>query len=242
MVRKDEKGPEHPLPATNLSFRRFLNAGSQYVLVTADLTYPPVQLRRPAGVTILTILQIIAGITDILIGILLLAVYGLALEFIGITATLGFTIFLIPLSIIIFAFGVGSFFIAYGLWTGRGWAWTASVLVAAVGLAMSILGLFLGNLTDVIPIALDAIVLIYLSRYDVRLFFGRVRYQGPYGMFPPRQPSPPDPFGGPVTSQMPQAYLQGTSNYRSPWNTCIYCGKQVMFSANFCDRCGTRLR
>src|SRR5208282_2844683 len=100
--------------------------------------YPVFQQRRPTGVAVLTILQIIIGVVDILTGILLL-VAGATLAIVGFGISAAFAFMLIPLSIVLFAFGAISFILAYGLWKGRPWGWISSIILATIGLALAVL-------------------------------------------------------------------------------------------------------
>jgi len=189
--------------------------------------YPILQPRRPTGVAVLAILQIIIGVVDILTGVLLL-VAGATLAIIGFGMSAAFAFMLIPLSIVLFAFGAISFILAYGLWMGRQWGWISSTILAAIGLALGVLSLLGGELASVATIVIEAIILIYLSTYNVRAFFGRVKYQAQY-------PPAGQPYSQPTA-------VQGMRNTFSPLNTCIACGNTISYGGNFCDRCGTRLR
>ena len=189
--------------------------------------YPVLQQRRPTGVTVLAILQILIGVVDILTGVLLL-VAGATLAIIGFAMSPAFAFMLIPLSIVLFAFGAFSFILAYGLWEGRRWGWVLAIILAVIGLALGVLSLLGGELASVATIVIEAIILIYLSTYNVRAFFGRVNYQAQY-----------PPAGKPYSQP---AAVQGTRNMYSSLNTCIVCGNTISYSGNFCDRCGTRLR
>jgi len=215
----------------------------------------PVMFRppRPPGVTILTVLQILVGFIDILIGIILLAVYAFALSFVGMGFSAAFAFFLIPLAIAYFAFGFISFVLAYGLWTGRPWAWTATMIISIIGLIIAIVGLIFGSLANVIPIIFYGLILAYLSTANVRAFFGR-----PVGppliarpgvpMYPPASPPyppaayPPTAFPQPA----PQPYYPQPQQvpFQQPgaFGSCPTCGAPLAYYASFCDRCGTRFR
>ncbi len=206
---------------------------------------------RPSGVTILTALQILSGIGDILIGtILLLASLVLGILGGGVLASA----FLL-LGLLAFALGIFSFVLAYGLWTGKGWAWSLSVIGATIGLVLGVLGLVVGGLTldslaDLIPIILSVLILVYLNTNTVRAFFGRpIRMP----LFRPvaRPTVPPyPPMAQPAYPQPPiqQPYYPqpqpGSVAQPTPWNVgiCPNCSTPFQPGANFCDRCGTRLR
>lgn len=195
--------------------------------------YPVNQPRRPTGVTILTVLQILIGIVDLLTGLLLL-IAGATLTIIGFGMSTAFGFMLIPLAILLFIFGGISFLIAYGLWKGRQWGWISSIIVATIGLALGVLGLIGGDIASVVTIVIEAVILIYLSTYGVRAYFGRVRIPGTYVS------SPGQPYFRSANMQTARPFSRGQQTHS--FSTCIGCGAPVPYGANFCDRCGTRLR
>lgn len=207
---------------------------------------------RPTGVTILTVLQILSGIGDILIGtILLFATLVLGVLGGGVLAPA----FLL-LGLLAFAMGIFSFVLAYGLWTGKGWAWILSIIGAIIGLVLGVLGLFVGGLTleslaDLVPIILSVLILAYLNTNTVRAFFGRpVRMPLFRPVARPMVPAPYPPMAQPPYPQPPiqQPYYPqpppGSVAQPTPWNAgiCPNCATPFQLGANFCDRCGTRLR
>jgi hypothetical protein len=208
---------------------------------------------RPLGVTILVVLQIIAGIVDIVIGLLLALVYAIAASFLGLGLK-GFAALVLPSSLLFFAMGVFSFILAYGLWTGQGWAWTFSVILALIGLGISTIGLFLGDYANIIPILFYTLILIYLMTYNVRAFFGRgLGYPMPYPGYvqsPPPQPAPqyqqptyyPTPPPPAQTSYRRPSLFQRTPGPLQRTGMCPTCLSPVEIGAPYCVRCGSRLR
>ncbi len=209
-----------------------------------------IRIRRPVGVTILTILQIISGIGDILIGTLLILAYAVATALIG-GGPLP-TAFLL-LAIVAFGLGIFSFALAYGLWAGKGWAWGLSVIGAIIGLTLGAISLAVGGLTlesftSLLPIVLYALILVYLNTGNVRAFFGRtggiaaVRTVVPASGDQPYMPVTQSPYPQPAIQQ--PYYPQGPFPQPTPWgaSVCPNCGTPNQPGANFCDRCGTRLR
>ncbi len=202
---------------------------------------------RPTGVTILAVLQIINGIGDILLGVLLVLVFGV----LGGGATA-----LLLLGVLAFGLGIFSVSLAYGLWTGKGWAWSLSVIGATIGLALGVLGLVVGGLTVnslafLIPIIFSVLILVYLNTNTVLAFFGRpVRMPLFRPVARPTVPPPYPPMAQPPYPQPPvqQPYYPqpqpGSVAQPTPWNAgiCPNCATPFQPAANFCDRCGTRLR
>jgi hypothetical protein len=213
---------------------------------------------RPIGITILVILQILAGIFDLLIVALLLIAYAVAFSFLGMTLS-GLGIFLIPLVVVFLILGILSFILAFGLWTGKHWAWVSTVILSVIGIALSVVGAILGNYLDVVLIVLYVLMLAYLSTNGVRAFFGRVAYPGYY--YPPPPPAAPGPYAAPYappyappqTAYTP-SYGVPPPNYQPPPTypaaptsmartmMCPNCFCPVSVTEAVCGRCGMRLR
>ena len=155
---------------------------------------------RPTGVTILGVLFVIAGAFSLLGGIATLV----AIPFVGnvnpnaindelqlngqqqslltpseqtalaqgsgsILTVLG--AFLIPL-------GIASLVVAYGLFKGKRWAWYVAVVLSIIGLVVNVISLVTSNMGAIagalVGIAINGIVLYYLSRRNVKEYFGKV--------------------------------------------------------------------
>jgi uncharacterized membrane protein (DUF2068 family) len=209
---------------------------------------------RPVGVIVLTILQVLGGIGDIVLGALLILAYVVVSTFVG-GGLIAAAVLL--LSIVAFVIGILSFVLAYGLWAGKGWGWVLSIVAAIIGIVFGVLalvsslasgGLTLANVADLVPIILYLIILVYLNTRNVRAFFGRAggisfgRQMAPAPGGSPYMPQPQPPYNQPP----PQAYYQqqGTYPQATPSGTiaCSYCGAPNNPAANFCDNCGNRLR
>jgi hypothetical protein len=82
----------------------------------------------------------------------------------------------IPLGIEILC--IASFVVAYALFTGKSWAWLVGVVLSAIGLVVNVISLVMPNMFTItgalVGIAINAIVLYYLSRKNVRQYFGKV--------------------------------------------------------------------
>jgi uncharacterized membrane protein (DUF2068 family) len=70
-----------------------------------------------------------------------------------------------------FIFAIVAFILAYGLWNGRGWAWTWTLISSILGLIISIIGIAVG--IGIIGIAVYATMIYYLTRARVKAFFGK---------------------------------------------------------------------
>lgn len=160
------------------------------------------QMKRPLGVTILAILNVIGGIIMIVGGLVIIAVAafvpnlssldeeaaeefesemmmeGLSPEMFGpVVGSLG------GISI---ALGIASLIVAFGLFKGKGWAWTISMILAFIGIAMAVVFLALGQFGNIVSIVINGIILYYLFRPHVKAYFGK-------GTQPQPQQSPAPP-------------------------------------------------
>jgi len=110
------------------------------------------QEHRPLGVTIIAILMVIGGLIFLASGLVLL---------------------LIGVGIILLALGIAYMVMAYGLWKGKGWAWTITLILSAIGIILAIVSIATGNVTAIVSAVIQGVVIYYLFRPNVRLFFGK---------------------------------------------------------------------
>jgi hypothetical protein len=102
-------------------------------------------LNRPLGVTILGILLIIGGIS------LLFHFH--------------------PVS---FALAIANFILAWGLLSGKGWAWFITVILAIISIIFAIVSMVMGNYEEgIATVIIEGIILYYLFRPNVKAYFGR---------------------------------------------------------------------
>ncbi len=110
------------------------------------------QKHRPLGVTIIAALTIIGGIIFLASGLVLL---------------------IIGIGIILLALGIAYMVMAYGLWKGRGWAWTITLILSAIGIVVALVSIAAGNVGAIFNIIIHGIVIYYLYRPSVKMFFGK---------------------------------------------------------------------
>jgi hypothetical protein len=125
---------------------------------------------RPKGITVMVILQILGGISMLGLGVQMAAgvsYYGGSVQaiLVGIVYT-----------------GLGAFYltVAYGLYSGKGWAWTSTVVVQIIGFPLGLLlGFALGqgiaSLGGIPGVIFAIIILSYMFRSTTRAYFGKVR-------------------------------------------------------------------
>ena len=142
---------------------------------------------RPVGVTIIGVLTIIGGILMIGSGITLAALAAvfpligsigdqtsalqsqipssIPAEYIGVA--------LLSAGIIFTIIGIISLVVAYGLFKAKKWAWTTSVGLSIVSIAMGIVSIATGNIGSIVSIAISGVILYYLYKPHVKEYFGK---------------------------------------------------------------------
>jgi uncharacterized membrane protein (DUF2068 family) len=155
---------------------------------------------RPTGVTILGVLFVIAGAFSLLGGIATLVavpfvsnvnpnVINDELQLNGqqqppLTSSeqtalaQGSGSILTALGALLIPLGIASLVVAYGLFKAKRWAWYAAVVLSIIGLVVNIISLVTSNMGAIagalVGIAINGIVLFYLSRRNVKEYFGKV--------------------------------------------------------------------
>ena len=74
---------------------------------------------------------------------------------------------------VLIALGIAYFVMAYGLWKGKGWAWTITLILSYIGIALGIASIITGNIAAVFHLIINIIVVYYLYRPNVKMFFGK---------------------------------------------------------------------
>ena len=146
--------------------------------------------RRPLGITIIAILTIIDGIAFLASGIASLTVapflFGVDINNNNVlpatgTSTLGSVTIpetllagmSVATGVAILALGIAYFVIAYGLLKGKGWAWTTTVVLSCIGIALGLVSVVNGHLEGIFNILINAFIFYYIYRPYVKLFFGK---------------------------------------------------------------------
>ncbi len=74
---------------------------------------------------------------------------------------------------VVIALGIVSFLVAYGLLKGRPWAWTTTVVLSIISIALNVISLVAGNAGGIVSIIISAVILYYLYRPHVKAYFGK---------------------------------------------------------------------
>jgi len=174
---------------------------------------------RPFGITLLAVLHTLQAILFFVGGIALIALgtmirRGFIHRLLGGVASLS--------GVVVVIIGLLYLGLAWGLWSGRLWAWAISLVLAGLGIIFSLISLLRGRFLILIVLILDIIIIYYLLTPHVRTFFREYnRPTQPQSMPQPAQSTPPS-----------------TTTAR----TCQNCGAPTQGNENFCAHCGKPIK
>jgi hypothetical protein len=156
---------------------------------------------RPLGVTIIAILTIIGGIVLVLGGVSLIGV-GALISVVPHTTTSTnplnqfFGVISAAVGSVLLVIGIGYLVMFYGLLKGKGWAWTITIILMFIGIAIQIISTTSGTVFNasllssnnnnsntvisgiiggIIGIAINVVVIYYLYRQNVKVYFGKAQ-------------------------------------------------------------------
>lgn len=156
------------------------------------------ETKRPVGVTIIAILAIIGGILLLFGGIAFVALapilsqintisdnnssnssFSLNINGTDVTvpknALFLFGGFLGIIGGMLIVIGIAGFVVAWGLLTGKGWAWIVTIIVAIISIILNLIVVISGALENIIGLIIYGIIIYYLYRPSVKSYFGRVK-------------------------------------------------------------------
>jgi hypothetical protein len=123
---------------------------------------------RPFGVTIVAILMAIEGIFLILAGIGGIVAGGIVSAELGLGGGL-----IIAASSVALVLGIAGLVIAWGLISGKGWAWIITIIITIIMAIVNIIELASGRYEHVIGLIINGVILYYMYRPQVKAYFGR---------------------------------------------------------------------
>src|SRR5215212_3606266 len=130
------------------------------------------QKHRPLGVTIIAVLTIIGGIAFLASGITAVTVA----PFLSVTGPNNNNT-LAGLSAVtgaaLLTLGLAYFVMAFGLLKGKGWAWTITVVLSCIGIALGLVSIVSGHIGAIFNIVINGVILYYIYRPSVKSFFGK---------------------------------------------------------------------
>lgn len=119
---------------------------------------------RPSGVTILVVLEVISSVAFLVAGagtLALTAALGAFFPALG-----GYTGFVGGVLLLL---GLAGLAVAWGLWTGQSWAWTLTLVLAAIGILTGLFSLP----GSILGILINFVIVYYLYRPHVKEYFGK---------------------------------------------------------------------
>jgi hypothetical protein len=152
---------------------------------------PGMLAARPTGITILAILEIVVGVAGLWAAKVLWDYADLRRYWLGDAGSYQI------LALVTAASAVAAFFLAWGLWEIKPWAWLLGVVLCLLSIASGLLNAFTYSdsiASAAIGVAINGIVLYYLNLNTIRALFGR----------PPTTLLQPQPAQGPQGPQPPQ--------------------------------------
>jgi hypothetical protein len=174
---------------------------------------------RPVGITVLVILESIVAAL-LVIGGLLLAVAGpfvreLMPRPIPVLFTGAFVSFF---GIVLLLIGTVGLAVAWGLWTGQGWAWTIALVLAVISIIIDLFQLP----GSILGIVINGFIVYYLWQPHVKAFYGKETTQLPYQV------------------TLTKAHTQPAQ--ASDVIYCSKCGTANSTDSKYCRNCGAEIR
>ena len=208
---------------------------------------------RPIGITLLAIIQILIGLLGLLVSVVII---GLAALFAGLFSAIPVIGILIGTVGVVIG-GVFLFFSLIWLATGvgflhgRGWAWTLGMIFTVLSLLGAAYVAFIGVYQAGYALVFWIIMLFYLTRSHVKVFFGK----GTVPSYMPAMNTQPTLRSAPTlqsqTQYAPavQPTIQYTPAPQAPAQApvvatampkCRSCGMPLAPGNSFCTNCGAK--
>ena len=77
------------------------------------------------------------------------------------------------MGVAILTLGIAYFVVAYGLFRGKGWAWTVTVVLSCIGIALGLVSVVNRHLDGIFNILINAFIFYYIYRPHVKSFFDK---------------------------------------------------------------------
>jgi uncharacterized membrane protein (DUF2068 family) len=84
------------------------------------------------------------------------------------------SILLVGVGAVLVAVGIGYFVVSYGLLKGKGWAWSITLILSYIGIALGIASIIAGNFFSIIHMIINIVIIWYLYRPQIKAFFGKL--------------------------------------------------------------------
>jgi uncharacterized membrane protein (DUF2068 family) len=83
------------------------------------------------------------------------------------------SILLVGVGAVLVAIGIGYFVVSYGLLKGKGWAWSVTLILSYIGIAIGIVSIVVGNFFSIVTLIINIVINRYLYKSQVKSFFGK---------------------------------------------------------------------
>jgi uncharacterized membrane protein (DUF2068 family) len=121
---------------------------------------------------LLVVLEVLLGILSVS-GVFALTVLGFSLPEV-VPHVRFFPVRLFTITVVLLLLAGVEFVLAFGVWVGKGWAWTVSVALAVLGIIFFIFSLFLRpSFGEIAALIIDLLLLYYLMQPRVQIYFGK---------------------------------------------------------------------
>jgi hypothetical protein len=84
-----------------------------------------------------------------------------------------YSVYFIGITSILIAIGIAYLVVSYGLMKGRGWAWSATIILSYIGIVFSIVAIVSGNIASIPQLIISIIIVYFLYRPQSKAFFGK---------------------------------------------------------------------
>jgi hypothetical protein len=214
-------------------------------MFSAMMQKPP----RPLGITFLAIIQILIGVLGLLVSIVIIA-FSALLTTLPAIGTLASTVGLVIGGVFLF-FSLIWLATGVGFLHGKGWAWTLGMIFTVLSILGAAYVAFTGVYQAGYALVFWIIMIIYLTRSHVKVFFGK----GTVPSYMPAMNTQPTLRSAPTlqsqTQYAPaaQPILQYTPASPAPIQgptaatataKCRSCGVPLAPGNSFCTNCGAK--
>ena len=117
--------------------------------------------KTPFGIIIISILTVISGLILF------------AMSFVSLMNLSPFAPLRLMGSMFLLILGTASIIVSFGLYKGKGWSWTLLLILSGFGAAGYLLNIVNGQSFSVIGLVINAIIIYYLYKPQIRKFFGK---------------------------------------------------------------------
>ena len=204
---------------------------------------------RPIGITLLAIIQILIGVLGLLVSVAIIG-FSALLSILPAFGTLASTVGIVIGGVFLF-FSLIWLATGVGFLHGRGWAWTLGMIFTVLSLLGSAYVAFIGIYQAGYALVFWIIMLFYLTRSHVKVFFGK----GTVPSYMPAMNTQPTLRSAPTlqsqTQYAPavQPTIQYTPAPQAPAQApvvatatakCRSCGMPLAPGNSFCTNCGAK--